>query len=275
MVFDESTIRESVYRCGEYLDGDIYPVFRTPGKRRKRFKPTRQTQERLNLRNSRRRLLRLLRTNFHENELHLTITYENNELPETPQAAERLICNYLQRLRRLFKKSSIPLKYVRITERGKNGRYHHHIVLSGGIDRDRLERLWRHGRANCDRLQFDDDGLAGLAKYLTKERVCFRRWSGSINLVRPEPEQHDGRISFADAEEAAECIEAGNAYSYFKNLYPGYELTSCSAERNEINRGIYIRFEMRRIRKNKNGKYTASRPIRENFPWGTSSPLRL
>ena len=40
--------RESVYVCGDYMDGDIYPVFQAPGKRRSRCKPTSEIQQRKN-----------------------------------------------------------------------------------------------------------------------------------------------------------------------------------------------------------------------------------
>ena len=57
-----------------------------------------------------------------------------------------------------------PLKYIVVTERGKKGgRIHHHITVNGGIDRDELESLWGLGYANSRRLQFTENGLAGLA----------------------------------------------------------------------------------------------------------------
>ena len=39
--------RESVYVCGDYMDGDIYPVFQAPGKRRSRCKPTSEIQQKI------------------------------------------------------------------------------------------------------------------------------------------------------------------------------------------------------------------------------------
>ncbi len=55
--------------------------------------------------------------------------------------------NYIRRIQRLRKKRGLPpLKYIAVTERGKKGgRYHHHITINGGIDRDELESLWGLG----------------------------------------------------------------------------------------------------------------------------------
>ena len=49
-------------------------------------------------------------------------------------------------------------------------------------------------------LRFEKDGLATLAKYLSKggesdERPTWKRWSGSRNLEQPTVTQRDGRLS--------------------------------------------------------------------------------
>lgn len=75
------------------------------------------------------------------------------------------------------------------------------MVLTGGIDRDELEKLWGHGYANSKRLQFDQHGLAALSRYIGKscvdseeERVTYRSYNGSKNLIDPEPEYNDSKI---------------------------------------------------------------------------------
>ena len=257
MLINGTFMRERLFRCGDFLEGDIYPVFQQAGKRQRRYRATSEVQQKLNLKNSRKKLLRLMRANFEEDDLHLTLTFREN--PEDNREAERRISNFLQRIRLKYKSSGIELRYLRVTEQGKNGRFHVHIIITGDIDRDILERLWGHGYANAHRLQYENDGLSGLSNYLTKERVNFRRWSGSKNLIRPEPEQHDGRIEVSGAEALAEMIEAGDAYAYFENAYPGYALISCSAERNGINRGVYLQFEMRKIKSGKTKRPVTAR----------------
>ena len=81
----------------------------------------------------------------------------------------------------------------RLKDRGKRGgRYHHHITVNGGIDRDTLESMWEYGYANSRRLQFTEDGLAGLGNYIVKSPVGGKAWTASKNLVDPEPRTRDG-----------------------------------------------------------------------------------
>lgn len=237
--------RETTYAAGEYLDGCIYPVFQPAGTRRKRCRPTSAVQKRLNQRNAELRLQRLLHANFTSSDLAVTLTYRTDVGDE--REAARLLKNFIKRLQRLYRKAGVELKWIQSTERGsKGGRLHHHLVLSGGVDRDTIERAWGLGWANTKRLQFEENGLADLARYMTKDRASYRRWSCSRNLIRPEPVQHDGRLAMPEVEELAEAIEDHSARAWFEREYPGYELIGCRADRNGINRGVYIRFEMRR-----------------------------
>ena len=159
--------REKMYDCGEDLNVFIFQVFQTGrysgGKRVKR-KPSTETQKKLNQRHREEKLTRLLNTNFTSEDLEIHLTYRE-EQPESDEEATRNLRNYIRRIKRLRKKLGLPtLKYIAVTERGKRGgRYHHHITVNGGIDRDALESMWEHGRANSRRLQFDEKGVAGLA----------------------------------------------------------------------------------------------------------------
>lgn len=247
--------RETIYVTGEFIDGDIYPVFQPPGKRRRKCRPTSAIQQRLNQRNAERKLERLLNNNFGETDLAIHLTYRDGELPEDEEAAKKNVQNYLRRVKRRYARLGLELKYICVTEIGeKTGRVHHHLVLSGGMDRDELERLWGKGRANADRLQIDDDGLGPLARYITKSRrsgsrITYRRWTGSRNLVRPEPLQYDGRLTQEDVRQMADEIETHSAAAKLEEQYPGYRCVRCEAERNPINRGIYIRYTMRAVRR--------------------------
>lgn len=258
--------REGVFYCGDYLDGDIYPVFQQAGKRRKRCKPTSEIQERLNQKNAEKTLTRTVHMNFDENDLALHLTYRKGVEPADEAEALRNVQNFLRRAKRRYRKTGIELKYVYTTEYGKkNGRVHHHLILTGGIDRNALEELWGKGYANSKRLQFEDDGVTGLAHYMTKdkrrnarfhstsreegkERCFYRRWSGSRNLLHPEPSVIDGQLSFDDIGEITEAIDEKAAHKFFEKRYPGYVLTEAYYVRNSVNRGVYIHFEMRRRR---------------------------
>ena len=111
------------------------------------------------------------------------------------------------------------------------------MYFSGGIDRDTLESLWEHGRANSRRLQFDENGLAGLGNYIVKSPVGKKAWTASKNLVDPEPRTRDGRISGRKARELAEKIQDSTR---FEKLYPGYLMSSAEAFHNDVNGGYYL-----------------------------------
>lgn len=238
--------RETIYYTGEYLDGEMYPVWQPAGKRRKKCRPTSEIQERINQRNAEKKVQRILRLNFSEGDLTLTLTYRPGEEPEDAEQARRAAQNFAKRLKRLYRKQGLELKYLYATECGKSGRWHHHFVLTGGVDRDAIEKAWGKGYANSKRLQLEEDGLAGLSKYIVKERRFYKRWSGSRNLEQPEPVQLDGQLSMFEAEDAADAIERGQEHAWFEKRYPGYELIEARCDRNSINRGVYIWFEMRK-----------------------------
>lgn len=239
--------RERIYICGDFMDGDIYPVFQPAGKRRSRCKPTSEIQKRLNQRNAERKLTRLVHANFGEEDIALHLTYRRGEEPETEEEARKILSNYIRRLKRAYSKQGKELKYISCTEYGKRGgRVHHHLIINAGLSRDETEKIWGHGYANSKRLQFDENGATGLARYMTKDRHFYKRWNQSRNLVTPQAATFDGRISMGDINDIAEEIEAGFGGGQFEKIYPDFELTEVSVYRNNINRGAYIHFEMRR-----------------------------
>jgi hypothetical protein len=275
--------REKVYKTGDYLEAEIYPVFHQGGgksRRKARYKPTSAMQARLNQRRAERELTRLLNENFKDEDYELTLTFTDEYLPEVYENALRMAVNYMRRVKRLYAKYGIKdLKYVIVPG---GGRYHFHIVMTGGVSREELEKLWKLGYANSKRLKFAVGGVAGLAHYIanqlkedeyggedlfggmdideetgevTEERIRkkgARRWSCSKNLVRPEPEVKDGRISQARVEEL--CTIDANSRSAYEKLYPGYTFESAKGYYNPENGGYYIQIIMKK-RKDRGTSY--------------------
>lgn len=243
-------IRQRIWVCGDFIEAEAYPVFQRPGARREKCNPTREAQRRLNQRDAEKHFSRMLRMNFGEGDYELDLTFDR--IVDEKEAA-RLLADYIRRLRRLFKKAGGELKYIYTVEVGKkSGRTHIHMVISGGIDRDTMERCWGQGYANSRRLRFDENGLEGLAKYICKEgrpdaeteKRTYRRWSGSRNLLRPAPEIHDGEVTVAEMAETVEAIERRSAAEDVRREWPGFELVEATALRNRVNKGIYISLQM-------------------------------
>jgi hypothetical protein len=251
--------REKKYVCGEYLDVFIYPVFadtRGGGGRRTKGKSSTETQRKLNQRHREEKLTRLLHANFTPDDVEIHLTYRAQ--PESDEAAKRNAANYIRRVSRYTRKHGLgKLKYIVVTERGKKGgRYHHHITIGladgGKLDRDALEKLWNSGYANSRRLQFTEEGLAGLGRYIVKSPVGKRAWSASKNLLDPKPKTRDGRISARKAQELADNIQDCGR---FEDLYPGYLMSAAEVFHNEVNGGCYLVARFYR----KNGKFISMR----------------
>ena len=277
--------REKMYRCGDYLTVDIYPVFHQGGKktrRRAKYKPTSAMQAKLNQKNAEEALTRLLEANFCESDLEITLTFSPDNLPDTYDLARRHAENYLRRVKRLRNRRELSsLKYVLIPG---NGRFHFHIVMTGGIDRDELERIWGLGYANTKRLSFRENGVAGLARYIASQydiedfskgedlfsiydideetgeltekndtrKKGQRRWSSSKNLIRPEPQFRDGKISSARVEELA-SVDSSNRVA-FEKLYPGYSLLGVEPYYNPDNGGYYLHVRMYSAKKRRSDR---------------------
>lgn len=265
--------REKIYKCGDYLEVDIFPVFRKGSTRRKaKYKPTSEMQTRLNQRNAERALTRILNANFTEEDISLALTYRDDCLPDSYEQAWRDAKNFLRRVKRLREKLGLAeLKYVVVFG---SGRYHFHIVMNGGIADKTLQRLWGKGYANTIHFEFNENGIEGHARYIAsqydedafdgedlfsmfdineetgevtarenaKRKRGARRYTCSRNIIRPESIEKDGRISSARVEELATVDSASR--SVFEKLYPGYSFTSCVPYYNQKNGGYYIMIKL-------------------------------
>ena len=234
--------KEKLIFAGEMVFGVVYPTFRKAGARRGKYKETSEVQKKLNERKSRERLTWLIHANFGKGDLALHLTYADGYLPESEEAFEKDIKNYMRRIGRLYKKAGIRLKYVYVTEYSESGRPHVHIIMSGGRSRDALEEAWGMGRCNADRLQFNECGIVDLARYITKSErgKGKRRWCASRNLDKPVEKTNVHQWS---RKQMVEVDEVGNPHKRFADLYPGYWLAEFPrVEKNGVNGGMYMEF---------------------------------
>ncbi len=238
--------REKKYFCGNYLEVDIFPVFEHQHSRGKKRKPTSATQKRLNQKNAERKLIRLLNTNFSDSDIRFDLTYSEKNLPSTPEEALRQMQNFIRRVKRFRRKAGLSeLKYVAVTEVGKRtARYHHHIIMSGGISINDLAKLWGKGYTTAKPLQFDECGIVGIARYLVKDPILGKRWSASKNLDKPKELSRDGRIS--KRKVIGICEDEYGSAEQLERLYPGYSLAEFRPYFNDINGGYYLSVRMYR-----------------------------
>lgn len=257
--------REQINIAGGYADGVVYPVFAKSGQRRRRAKATSEVQAKLNERNSAKRLTRLAHANFTERDIATHLTYNEESLPIDEKQAQKDVQKFLRRLKVIYKESGQELKYIWVCEKGeKSKRVHHHLILNSicvdklvlfkfckrhGLNegetslREIIEFLWDKGFANTKRLRFGDNGIEGLSHYMTKQKLFFKRFNTSKNLIKPTVIEKQERLWHRDL---AFMSEVGD-FTYINKLYPGYELTGApQIIENEVNGGFYITFNMKK-----------------------------
>lgn len=257
---------------GDFLEVDGFAVWAdsppAPG-RRKKYRPTSEAQELYNAKVAQRKLTRLIHANFTEDDYSVTLTYDDYHLPADDEEIKRHARNFLARLRRLYGRFGIICKYILVSARGKRGgRAHHHLIVSGGVPSESIKALWSFGRRRCENLQFDMDGVAALADYILEQaEVWSKRWCCSRNLVRPEPDVRDDRITARDAYTLADrSTSPARLYELTAKLWPGYQLSSVQSQNlNEINGGAY--FTLRLIR-------TGSKYAAPNYEYWSTAWLK-
>ena len=270
-----SLYRERQYFCGDYLEVDIYPVFRKQRGRGRKAKPTSAVQERLNEHNAVEKLIRILNANFTANDYEFHLTYTNENLPNSVEEAKRDIQNFIRAVKRKRAKLGLDdLKYVCVPEGGFEGtRFHFHVTMNGGLDRSVIEELWGYGYANGKRLQFNEEGVEGLARYVTKQFAAHKdelpfgkRWSASKNLLIPEPVDKDGRLSARKVKDLASNL-CGSRKA-FETLYKGYNVSKIESFYNDVNSGFYLHVKLYRedavfqnTKKRKRARETAERDL--------------
>ncbi len=255
--------RTKTIKSGNVLECEVYPIWdtHTSTSRAKRFRESREVQKNLNKKNAIKNLVRLINTNFTDDDIWGTFTYETKRLPASVEDAQKEMAKFIRRLKYYGDKHGYaPLKYVYVTEleddpeKGKK-RVHHHIVCNFP-DRDVAERLWRNGaRRQTRRLQADDDGYEGLTRYILKDPKGAKRYVTSRNLQKPQ-------ITIADCKftrKKVNKIVSGDvdAKSVFESMYKGYALHKTVAKTSDYCTGAYIYVKM--IKQPQGGKPRANR----------------
>lgn len=245
--------REKSYDCGNYKEVYIYPCYTTgrrTGGRKKKARPTQEGQRRINAKNRENNLIRLLNANFTAEDLSLDLTYAPEHNPTEDEEARRDLQNFLRRLKRLRGRRGLSeLKYIAVTEKGsRKGRFHHHLVISGGIGIAELAKLWGRGFIKVSPLQFNETGLIGKGKYMVKQNLYFKSFNASKNLIHPQPHTRDGRLSARKVEEL--WRDTDNRAEY-EGLYEGYIVAEADAYLSDRDGGYYMLIRLYRDERHK------------------------
>ena len=244
--------RRKRIEAGEHVELRIYPVYewRREASRAKRAKPTEAAQRAQNWKDALRRLIWKMNANFTAADLFLTLTYAG-EQPSTEADARRDMQAFLRRVKRWRERHGLSeLRYIYVIEHegdGRKKRVHHHLIMSC-MDRDEAERLWGKGRANASKLQPDEYGLEGLARYITKcigsKEFGKKAWTCSRNLVPPKITTADHKITKGHVERMA--ADDAEVRRIIERKEPGYMINDVSIRHSDHVAGAYITVRMRR-----------------------------
>ena len=237
-------VRQREVIAGEYKRVQAYPVRATSSRRGAKRGPTSEAQERMNAENARRRLTDLIHTNFTPDDAAVHLTYRDGQMPETVKDAQRMVYNYMRRLARLWAKVTgrdhKTFRWIAVTEMSGTGRIHHHCIVSGGLTMEQMSDKWGYGHTTTKALEFDETGLVGLATYITKDRVSYRRWQASKNLDEPVVVERDYVLRKKDLRHIRENPDD---VAYIEAMHPGYRVCPGSVRvmpDNEFGAGLFV-----------------------------------
>lgn len=214
--------------------------------RQAKTKMSSAARRRLNLKAACRQFELLIAANFDRRDLVVTLTYDDDHLPETRAEAVKCLKKFIRALRQVRKRQGLPtLKYIYVTEsKHEHGRWHHHLILNGtGNDMETIRSLWIYGeQVNIDIL--DDTQYRALAEYFAKEpreagtSNGKRMWTPSKGLTRPAVQSDwiDDRTTLEPPPGATilESITERNEwgeYVYLKYLLPDPKPRRCRPSR--------------------------------------------
>lgn len=254
--------REVITYHGNYATVLTYPVWgKKSNTRREKYKTTSDAQKKINNQKAVEKFKQLIECNFTKDDYELQCSFNDEHLPNDYKSCLKMIQAFLRKVRNYYKKEyQQDLKYVGVIEKGvKNGRYHMHLTLNIP-DRNRLadilgrlRKLWTYGHMWSFMLEFGDDGMLGMAKYMLDNRDKdkreeearkegkFKKWIQSRGLKKPEVKERTGYMS----KKVAKDIRCGvMTQKDIERLYPGYRVTDVNSFYNDYNGGEYLKIRL-------------------------------
>ena len=234
------TKRLTQIRAGRLVTAVLYTQATAadePHVRAAKLKISSEARQRLNRRASWEKLEALAAANFDKDDLFVTLTYRDEDLPHSREQALRCLNDFLRELRAARAMRGEELLYIKNAEHmldnGEEGRWHHHLFLNAtGADYEEIRALWNKYGDNVDFQPLLEDGwdYAGRAQYMCKEKppAGKQTWTPSRNLKRPErcSEMVDDSLTLAPPPgaivlDAPPPVQNGwGSYVYLKYLLP-------------------------------------------------------
>ncbi len=181
-------MKKMIY-SGRVLEIEKYPVTRRGSKlpRCGKNQVSRESQSALNEKNSKKNFIRLVESNFTQDDLFITLKYKGN--PPGSAQLKKDFQNFIRRLKYNCKKEGLPEPVYMAVSHDSTARPHHHIILNK-YSWDFIKSLWNKGSVHISNLEYDSEyGFMQVSKYIMNEKnnnTFSKRWCSSQNLKKPK-----------------------------------------------------------------------------------------
>ncbi len=196
-------------------------------------------QMRYNRKISDNKIVNLIMNNFICSDLLITLTYGIE--PSSVEEADKELMNYLNKLQKFYRRRGAEISYVAVTEKGDDGRLHHHIIMKKIKDmiyQDIIGRWSRRGHGQLGYVNIEvikgnhtltstsENGLNDMyytAKYLTKDPLSpsNKRYKHSESLLEPIRVSSDDLFSYEEFENICDNPDSNDTASVLiKKLCP-------------------------------------------------------
>ena len=215
---------------GEFAGITAYPVYQPKNgegklRRRSRCNPTKEAQAWGNKRRAEDYFFYLIHNNFglEDRRLDLDIAWPN--MPKSVEELKRIMRNFVQRLRRLYARHGLELRFVWVPEVTLGGRFHVHAFINGGVMTELIQKCWRIGRANSSPFQYDREGLRGYIHYVFKKPIVSKHWCATKNLKKPKERTSDYILQ----RRIVDAVRRGD-YALLEQALPEWEVVTAREE---------------------------------------------
>lgn len=229
--------RRKIVTAGEMVYDVIYTM-PTPKMERSKLKAVKQisaeAMAKWNCKSAARQLELRIASAFNYSDLVVTVTFDDEHLPDTQEQAKKCLQIFFRQLRKHRKARNQELVYIYVPEglHGDRRRHFHIFINSTGEDLEIIKSLWIWG-TQIDLSYVGDKGYEGWATYLSKERREAplngkKMFVTSKNCPRPKIEYQivDDGASIEAPPGAVDVVDSANRNEYASYRYLKYRMPS-------------------------------------------------
>ena len=191
----------STIRAGNVVRQTLYtPRDPKPNQCRRGIGISKEDKKKANLKTSVDKLFMLVCANFSPGDWWVTLTYDDDHLPQTRQESQKPFRKFMRKFRKYRKDNGDSFKYVyctQVTTENGGRRIHHHMIVRWEDDGDReeIKKFWEFGTISKVVRLKDIEHIQTEVNYMCREPRELgvyipgeQMWTPSRGLVRPKPQ---------------------------------------------------------------------------------------